>query len=630
MWGRYLSSNRMAPAILALAAGILLAGPAVSGGAGSTGANSLKVAPGTRPEGMGGAFTGLADDINSLYWNPAGLATLTRAEATFMHTAYLADTSMEVISYAQPVGGLGTLAGGVNLFSYGSFPEVNGGVQTGTLSPQDIYLIGGWGFPVPKMFGLDNMRAGASVKGSFQKLDDSYHGGGAMSGGLLWDTGYYGIRLGTVVDNLGGVATSGRLLPLAWRTGASWSRRFGAVFGLTTSADALFSIDTPMKENLGLEASAYDRIFIRLGWQGGSTLGGMTVGGGFRYPVALAGGLFDLSIDYAAASHGLLGNAHRFQLTARHAGSARVRLGGLMIEGEDAGARLEWKGPGPSYTVMAKRSGSPESEYAPLMPGPVPETGVPLGSLAPGSYDLRVGVVDPANPENGKEWREVSFRSLAPLALAISRDGPVDRVVWEGGEGPSYDVYARVKGEQEMLRLNEVPVKGSSFALEGMPTGEYEFRVEAVDAGRPGWKRQVSGLTPLSVPKPAEQVFMDELSALEGRWGKVSFGEGSSEPDKRALDVVRAIAGLMKKHPRVRLMLEGHADGVEGGADRGEGISLARSGAVASLLRKAGVARARLEIQVAGSCCPLAGNETVEGRSANRRVEFIAVPGEGR
>jgi outer membrane protein OmpA-like peptidoglycan-associated protein len=579
---------------------------------------------------MGGAFTGLADDINALYWNPAGLALLSHPEVSLMHTAYLADTSMDVISYAQPFGGFGTLAGGVNLFSYGSFPEVTGGVQTGTLSPQDIFLVGGWGVPVPVVFGLRNVMLGASVKGSFQRLDDSFHGGGALSGGALWEPGFHGIRVGSMVDNLGGVATSGRLLPLAWRNGVSWTGKFGGIFGLTTSADALFAIDSPMKENLGLEASAYERIFLRFGWQGGGALGGMTLGGGFRYPVPIAGGLFDLSLDYAAASHGLLGNAHRFQLTARHAGPARVRLGGLRIQGEDAGAKLEWKGPGPAYSVMAKKAGAPEAEFMSVTPGQVSGGEIALGTLAPGSYDIRVGVVDPVNPANGKEFREIPFRFLAPLSLRISRDGPVDRVAWEGGEGPSYDVYARVKGEPEMLRLNEAPVKGSSFALEGMPPGEYEFRVEAVDAGRPGWRRQGSGLTELSVPKPEEDLFMEDLSRLEARLGKVVFTEGAVLLDKRASEAVRAVAELLKKRPRVRVVVEGNADNIEGGPDRSESIARTRAEAVASALRKSGVARARIEIQGAGSRRPLADNSSVEGRSANRRVEFIPVAGENR
>ena len=39
--------------------------------AGTTAAAFLKIDSGTRPMAMGGAFTGLANDINTLFWNPA-------------------------------------------------------------------------------------------------------------------------------------------------------------------------------------------------------------------------------------------------------------------------------------------------------------------------------------------------------------------------------------------------------------------------------------------------------------------------------------------------------------------------------------------------------------------------------
>ncbi|MFA6439483.1 MAG: hypothetical protein WCX28_09260, partial [Bacteriovoracaceae bacterium] len=42
--------------------------------AGTTSASFLSISQGTRATAMGGAFVAVADDQNSLYWNPAGLA----------------------------------------------------------------------------------------------------------------------------------------------------------------------------------------------------------------------------------------------------------------------------------------------------------------------------------------------------------------------------------------------------------------------------------------------------------------------------------------------------------------------------------------------------------------------------
>ena len=41
---------------------------------------------GPRPQGMGGAFIALADDINAGYWNPAGIPQLNKKALGFMHS----------------------------------------------------------------------------------------------------------------------------------------------------------------------------------------------------------------------------------------------------------------------------------------------------------------------------------------------------------------------------------------------------------------------------------------------------------------------------------------------------------------------------------------------------------------
>lgn len=48
--------------------------------------NRSQVFVGARPMGMGETFVGIADDANTLYWNPAGLPQLQRQEFTFMYS----------------------------------------------------------------------------------------------------------------------------------------------------------------------------------------------------------------------------------------------------------------------------------------------------------------------------------------------------------------------------------------------------------------------------------------------------------------------------------------------------------------------------------------------------------------
>ncbi len=65
-------------------------------------ADFLTFGTGARPLGMGNAFTAIADEASTTYYNPAGIAQLTHHEFNFMH-ATLADlAAYDVASYIYP------------------------------------------------------------------------------------------------------------------------------------------------------------------------------------------------------------------------------------------------------------------------------------------------------------------------------------------------------------------------------------------------------------------------------------------------------------------------------------------------------------------------------------------------
>ena len=70
---------------------------------GTTACNFLKIGVGARPIGMGGAFAGVADDINTIYWNPGGLGNIKTAQATVMHLDWFENITCEYIAYVQPL-----------------------------------------------------------------------------------------------------------------------------------------------------------------------------------------------------------------------------------------------------------------------------------------------------------------------------------------------------------------------------------------------------------------------------------------------------------------------------------------------------------------------------------------------
>lgn len=72
---------------------------------------------GARPVAIGGAYVGLADDINSVLWNPAGLVHINRFQAAFSYTNQLGLINYHFLAASIPLGELQGL--GFSLISSG-------------------------------------------------------------------------------------------------------------------------------------------------------------------------------------------------------------------------------------------------------------------------------------------------------------------------------------------------------------------------------------------------------------------------------------------------------------------------------------------------------------------------------
>jgi outer membrane protein OmpA-like peptidoglycan-associated protein len=84
------------------------------------------------------------------------------------------------------------------------------------------------------------------------------------------------------------------------------------------------------------------------------------------------------------------------------------------------------------------------------------------------------------------------------------------------------------------------------------------------------------------------------------------------------------IAKLLQADPALKLYVVGHTDNV-GAFDHNLKLSQARGEAVTkALVGKHGIAAARLKPFGVGPTCPVASNQTDEGRTKNRRVELVA------
>jgi len=101
-----------------------------------------------------------------------------------------------------------------------------------------------------------------------------------------------------------------------------------------------------------------------------------------------------------------------------------------------------------------------------------------------------------------------------------------------------------------------------------------------------------------------------------------TFQSGETALSNDALKGVQEITKMMKKHPSLNLIIEGHTDNVGSSTDN-LALSKKRSSVVMEALVSAGVARTRLLSKGLGDAKPIANNATARGRAKNRRVELV-------
>lgn len=105
----------------------------------------------------------------------------------------------------------------------------------------------------------------------------------------------------------------------------------------------------------------------------------------------------------------------------------------------------------------------------------------------------------------------------------------------------------------------------------------------------------------------------------------VVFATGSANIDTASHPLLDEVVTLLQSRPEITLIrIEGHTDN-EGTSKRNARVSRRRARSVLDYLVAHGVAATRLVSEGFGDTRPVADNATVEGRDANRRVDFIIV-----
>lgn len=292
---------------LHLAALLVLAAPASR--AAET-ASFLDIGVGARALGMGGAYTALADDVNSLYWNPAGLAKLKKREFTASHAEMFESTRLDFLAYAHPTS-QGTLSAGLTYLSQGKIEGRDGlGRPTAGYDASDAAVSAGYARK------LEFAEVGASVKYIRSHIGSAEAQTIAADVGAKREIG--NVVVGVALRNLGpGLKFQDQRndLPLRLAAGAAYKFTGGHAAAAElvngprgAGTDAAFGGEFQAVKNLYLRGGYTTRTAIT-GGSGFDVARGLTLGVGFRSE--------KWSLDYAVLPSGELGRSHRFSLGAR-------------------------------------------------------------------------------------------------------------------------------------------------------------------------------------------------------------------------------------------------------------------------------------------------------------------------
>lgn len=301
---------------------------------GTTASAFLEIPAGARSIGMGEAYVSVADDIMSLYWNPAGITYLDSNEATFQNTDWFIDTKLYYAASAFRFGNT-FLGGFVYMFDGGemdvrtvTFPDGTGE----SFSVHDISI----GLTYAQLL-TPSLSVGGNMKFIQNRIWRMTASTLALDLGFHYKMPIEGMRLGFSISNFGGememsgdnsftrvdldpqsagnndgIPANLRLnswdLPLLFRLGVSYKILESIDNSVLLAVDAVYPNNNDTHLNIGAEYAFRDLFFLRGGYSNlfvseNYGQGNFRLGGGISVAERV-------TIDYAFSDRGEFGSVN--------------------------------------------------------------------------------------------------------------------------------------------------------------------------------------------------------------------------------------------------------------------------------------------------------------------------------
>ncbi|MBN1350319.1 PorV/PorQ family protein [candidate division KSB1 bacterium] len=168
--------------------------------AGKTIYNFLRVEQGARAVGMGGAYTPISDDINSIFYNPAGLTHIESMEYVFSYADWLVGSKFFSGAFGYTTG-FGTL--GISFIHFG----IEEFEETLPLQPEGTgRMVGAGNLALGLAYAreiTDKLSLGGQVRYIQETLDQDTRTTVSFDLSTFYNTGFRNLRLGVALRNLG-------------------------------------------------------------------------------------------------------------------------------------------------------------------------------------------------------------------------------------------------------------------------------------------------------------------------------------------------------------------------------------------------------------------------------------------
>ncbi|MEW6511949.1 MAG: PorV/PorQ family protein [Bacteroidota bacterium] len=290
----------------------------------------LKIGVGARQTGMGESGISVIRDVNSLFWNPAGITGISSAEASFSYSRWLADMNYVAGAAAVRWGDIGTVGVSFSHLGYGDIPEALAVVESGSSDTRTGSFFTGYDMLIGLSFArqfTDNLSVGVTGKYLHEKLFEYAVTTFAFDVGTLYDTQFKGIRFAMSAQNFSGAVkyldvgsrNEGYDIPLLFTIGASVDVvnpgdafiNAGEFHRLTLALETVNSNDYGERWHVGGEYAFDDFLFLRGGYRFNYEEGNISLGAGIRKTL----GDIDVRVDYSYVSYKFLTSPQRVTLS---------------------------------------------------------------------------------------------------------------------------------------------------------------------------------------------------------------------------------------------------------------------------------------------------------------------------